>query len=154
MRSGRRLAIDVGSVRIGLAQCDSDCILSSPLAAITRSQDEQSLQEIVSIIEEIQPIEVYVGDPVSLSGNETESTVDARTFAKDLANLISAPLLLVDERLTTVSAAAKLRGSGQTSREMRSKIDSASAVEILEFALATERSTGNAPGRLVGSENG
>jgi len=150
MDKGRRLAIDVGTVRIGLAICDPDGILSSPLAALVRSDE---LSETLSILSELvsdnSAIEVYVGDPISLSGGQSSSTKDARDFAEKLADLISVPVRLVDERLTTVSASAKLRVSGKNAKQSRSLIDSASAVEILEQALATVRVSGKAPGQLV-----
>jgi putative Holliday junction resolvase len=150
MEKGRRLAIDVGTVRIGLAICDPDGILSSPLAALGRSQDlSETLQIVSDLVTEHNAIEVYVGDPISLSGGQSASTRDAREFAEKLADLISAPIRLVDERLTTVTASAKLRDSGKDARQSKSLIDSASAVEILEQALATLRVSGKAPGRQV-----
>ena len=110
MERGSRLAIDVGTVRIGLAVSDPDSIVSTPLPALVRSKLlVESLQEILSLISENGVIEVYVGDPLSLSGVETASTQDARQFALQLAELTSVPVRLVDERLTTVTASAKLR---------------------------------------------
>jgi putative holliday junction resolvase len=155
MRKGRRLAIDVGSVRIGLASCDPDGILSSPLSAISRRDSaSETIQEIAELVSELAVIEVLVGDPISLSGNQTGSTKDARELAIRIASAIAVPVRLVDERLTTVSAQAKLRESGKDSRTSKSLIDSASAVEILEQALNTERSTGQAPGILVADLDG
>jgi putative holliday junction resolvase len=150
MRKGKRLAIDVGTVRIGLASCDPDGILSSPISALSRSESSfESVQAIVSLVNELDVIEVLVGDPISLSGSATSSTRDARQLAAEIASVISVPVRLVDERLTTVSAQTKLRQSGISSRDAKSLIDSASAVEILEQALNTERSTGKAPGVLA-----
>jgi putative Holliday junction resolvase len=150
MEKGRRLAIDVGTVRIGLAICDPDAILSSPLPALARSSElAETLDAISNLVDEYSPVEVYVGDPISLSGGHSASTQDARSFAMKLADLISVPIRLVDERLTTVTASAKLRSSGKDSKQSRSLIDSASAVEILEQALATLRVSGTTPGELV-----
>jgi putative Holliday junction resolvase len=150
MEKGPRLAIDVGSVRIGLAICDPDGILSSPLPALGRSNELMDTLQLVSeLVAENSVIEVYVGDPISLSGGQSASTRDAREFAEKLAAQISVPIRLVDERLTTVTASAKLRISGKDAKQSRSLIDSASAVEILEQALATIRVSGKAPGQLV-----
>jgi putative holliday junction resolvase len=150
MRKGKRLAIDVGSVRIGLASCDPDGILATPLPAFQRSNSKADLAQVVSdLVSENSIIEVIVGDPISMSGSITSSTEDAREVAKQIASAISIPVRLVDERLTTVSAQAKLRQSGKDTRESKALIDSASAVEILEHALASERSNGIAPGVLV-----
>jgi putative Holliday junction resolvase len=150
MEKGRRLAIDVGSVRIGLAICDPDGILSSPIPALGRSNELLDTLQLVSELVAVNSvIEVYVGDPISLSGGQSASTRDAREFAEKLAALISVPIRLVDERLTTVTASAKLRSSGKDAKQSRSLIDSASAVEILEQALATLRVSGKTPGELV-----
>jgi putative holliday junction resolvase len=155
MRKGKRLAIDVGSVRIGLASCDPDGILSTPLSAISRSSSvSETAQEIAKLATELAVVEVLVGDPISLSGNHTSSTRDARDIATAIASEVSVPVRLVDERLTTVSAQAKLRESGISSRDSKSLIDSASAVEILEQALNTERLTGEACGILVAEIDG
>jgi putative Holliday junction resolvase len=154
MRKGKRLAIDVGSVRIGLASCDPDGILSIPLEAIARKEPlSQTVQAIVDLVSELAVIEVLVGDPISLSGKTTSSTVEARQLAIEIAGVISVPVRLVDERLTTVSAQAKLHQSGKDSRSSKSLIDSASAVEILEQALNIERSTGLPAGVLVADMN-
>jgi putative Holliday junction resolvase len=95
-------------------------------------------------------IEVYVGDPLSLSGSETASTKDAREFAVQLAELASVPVRLVDERLTTVTAYSKLRQSGKNAKAAKDLIDSASAVEILEQSLNISKQSGKPAGLRVG----
>ena len=154
MDRGSRLAIDVGTVRIGLAVSDPDSILSTPLPALIRSKLlTETLQEILSLISDNGVIEVYVGDPLSLSGEETASTQDARQFALQLAELTSVPVRLVDERLTTVTASAKLRLNGKNAKAAKSLIDSASAVEILEQALNVSKQSGRPAGLRVGGLN-
>ena len=154
MERGSRLAIDVGTVRIGLAVSDPDSIVSTPLPALVRSKLlVESLKEILSLISENGVIEVYVGDPLSLSGVETASTQDARKFALQLAELTSVPVRLVDERLTTVTASAKLRLNGKNAKAAKSLIDSASAVEILEQALNVSKQSGRPAGLRVGGLN-
>jgi putative Holliday junction resolvase len=112
-----------------------------------------SLQEILSIVSENGVIEVYVGDPLSLSGSETASTKDAREFALQLSELSSVPVRLVDERLTTVTASAKLRQNGKNAKAAKSLIDSASAVEILEQALSISKQSGKPAGLRVGGRS-
>jgi putative holliday junction resolvase len=154
MERGSRLAIDVGTVRIGLAVSDPGSIVSTPLSAVARSKVlTESLQEILNLILENGVIEVYVGDPLSLSGVETASTQDARQFALQLAELTSVPVRLVDERLTTVTASAKLRLNGKNVKAAKSLIDSASAVEILEQALSIAKQSGKPAGLRVGGLN-
>jgi putative Holliday junction resolvase len=150
MRKGRRLAVDVGSVRVGLALCDQEGILASPLPAVKMTEpNSEVLKTIVDLACEYSVLEILVGDPVSLSGRITPSTELARRFAIEINKAIDLPVRLVDERLTTVSAHKKLREAGNTSRESKSMIDSASAVEILEQALSFERLTGNPAGMLT-----
>jgi putative Holliday junction resolvase len=150
MDRGSRLAIDVGTVRIGLAVSDPDSILSTPLPALIRSKLlGETLQEILSLISDNGVIEVYVGDPLSLSGEETASTQDARQFANQLAELTSVPVRLVDERLTTVTASSKLRLNGLNAKAAKDLIDSASAVEILEQALNVSKKSGKPAGLKV-----
>jgi putative Holliday junction resolvase len=155
MRIGRRLAVDVGRVRLGIALCDQEGILASPLEAISRSLVlSETISSLANLVDVHDVIEVYVGDPLSLSGKETDSTSDARSLAAELSQAISIPVRLIDERFTTVTAATKLRASGISAKESKSIIDSASAVEILESALSFEKSSGESPGVLVGDSVG
>ena len=155
MRTGRRLAVDVGKARIGIAICDSEAILSSPLEAVARlSSASDTVASIAALADVHGVIEVYVGDPLSLSGKETASTNDARLIASELSKAIAVPVRMIDERLTTVTATAKLRASGVSAKDSKSIIDSASAVEILETALSFEKSSGLAPGHLVSDSVG
>ena len=147
--------MDVGKVRIGIAICDTEAILASPLEAIARlSSATDTVASIAELVYTHGVIEVYVGDPLSLSGKETDSTNDARQVASELSKALSVPIRMIDERLTTVSAAAKLRASGINAKGSKFLIDSASAVEILDSALSYEKSSGLAPGNLVGDSIG
>ena len=155
MRLGRRMAIDVGKSRIGLAVCDREAILSSPLEAVSRlSSLAETVSSLVNLAVDHEVFEVYVGEPISLSGADTESTTDARLLASELSGSLSVPVRLVDERLTTVTAASKLRAAGLNAKSSKSIVDSASAVEILELALDFERKSGLVPGSLVGDSIG
>lgn len=139
MERGRRVAFDFGDVRIGVAVCDADAILASPLAVLN-SSDKNLFNKIMAMMEEIEPIRIFVGLPVNMSGSESESAEKARGFAKKLEQLTKIPILLVDERLSTVSAQSKARESGKTARETKDLIDALAAVEILESGLNHERS--------------
>jgi putative Holliday junction resolvase len=149
------MAIDVGKSRIGLAVCDREAILSSPLEAVSRlSSLAETVSSLANLAVDHEVFEVYVGEPISLSGADTESTTDARLLASELSGSLSVPVRLVDERLTTVTAASKLRAAGLNAKSSKSIIDSASAVEILELALDFERKSGLVPGSLVGDSIG
>lgn len=137
-RLGRRLAFDYGDVRIGVAVCDADGILATPLEHLL-SKDPGLISAISRLCEEYEPAKVYVGLPLNLSGEESESTVKAKTFASAISKVVTCPIEMVDERLTTSSASAALSQAGLSARDQRTRIDSQSAVMILEFGLAKDR---------------
>ena len=147
MRLGRRIAIDHGAARIGIAISSVDALISSPL--VTISAGETAINAVVEVITEHEPLEVYVGLPLNLSGEFTKSTLDAVAFAKALSYLISVEVRLVDERMTTRAAQGQLHASGRNSKVSRSLIDAAAASLILEGAIAFEKSTGNQPGKKL-----
>jgi putative Holliday junction resolvase len=147
MRSGRRIAIDTGKVRVGLAISDQSGVLSFPLNTIKRSSSiSETCQEIQTEISQYEVIEIYVGYPLSLNGSKTPSTEDALEIAMHLSKIVSIPVRMIDERLSTVSASALLQSAGKNTRAQKSTIDQAAASVILEQALETERRLGIAPG--------
>ncbi|HEV8279755.1 MAG TPA: Holliday junction resolvase RuvX [Streptosporangiaceae bacterium] len=153
MRFGTRLAVDVGSTRIGVARCDPDGLLASPLATIRRGPGD--LDSLASLAADEDAIEVIVGLPTGLSGREGAAAAQARAFAEALAaRLAPVPVRLVDERFTTVIAHDALRRGGRGSRARRPLVDQAAAALILQGALDTERTTGKPAGELVGSAAG
>jgi putative Holliday junction resolvase len=154
VRSGRRLAIDVGKVRIGIAASDFHAILASGLETVPRGADlEPNLKRIVELVNEVEPIEIYVGLPVSMSGNHSASTEDAIDFARQLSPLVSSEVRFIDERMTTVTAANALKLSGRDSKSGRQIIDQIAATVILEQAMEQEKSTGKQPGKAMGEIN-
>lgn len=147
LRTGVRLALDWGEARIGVAACDRDGVLAFPIATVRAG--DAAITELVALIADHEPIEVLVGLPRSLSGGEGPAAQRMRGHAQRLAAVCPAPVRLVDERLTTVTASRQLRQSGKKAKQQRTVIDAASAVAILEQALALERGRGEAPGELV-----
>ncbi|WP_263173518.1 Holliday junction resolvase RuvX [Streptomyces sp. SCSIO ZS0520] len=150
MRRGRRLAIDVGDARIGVASCDPDGILATPVETVPGRDVPAAHRRLRALVEEYEPIEVVVGLPRSLNGREGPAAAKIRLFTQELARGITpVPVRLVDERMTTVTASQGLRASGVKSRKGRSVIDQAAAVVILQNALESERTTGAPPGEPV-----
>jgi putative holliday junction resolvase len=148
VREGVRLAVDVGSVRIGVARSDPDGILASPLTVVRSGPNE--LDELAALAASTDAIEVIVGLPTSLSGQEGPAASVARGFAAELAALLAPiPVRLVDERFTTRQAHDALRRSGKDERARRGVVDAAAATVLLQAALDTERATGRPPGELV-----
>ncbi len=149
-RRGTRLGIDVGKARVGVAKCDPDGLLATPVETVPR--DDASVTRIVALSDEHSAVELYVGLPLNMRGEDTASTQDARDFAAALAVASGLPVRLVDERLSTVSAHAALRSSGRTQRSSRNIVDQVAAVVLLQQALDVEKSTGRPPGTPVPQE--
>ena len=152
IRRGVRLALDWGDARIGVAACDRDGTLAYPVATVAAGPTE--LTEIGRLVGEYEPIELLVGFPRSLHGGEGPAALKARGRAAGLAAAVGVPVRLVDERLSTVTAAQRLRASGKRARQQRALIDAAAAVAILEQALAVEGSRSSPPGELVSAPGG
>jgi putative Holliday junction resolvase len=153
VRAGIRLAVDVGSARIGLARCDPDGLVASPLATVARGSGD--LDRIAAFADDAEAIEVIVGLPTTLAGREGSAAADARSFAAALATrLAPVAVRLVDERFTTVIAHEALRERGRNTRSRRSVVDQAAAALLLQGALDGERATGRPAGELVRTVSG
>ena len=151
LRTGRRLAIDVGQARIGLAISDFHGILASPLATVQATEDSSpAIAEIIDLaLRDGEVLEIYVGIPINLQGMSTSSTSNALSFAEELSKQTITPVYLVDERLTTSLANAQLKLIGRSQKDARSTIDQMAAVIILEYALTMEKQSGQRPGFVL-----
>lgn len=161
MRRGVRLGIDVGSVRVGVAICDPDGILATPLVTVARrppggsgqtgsgrpgtrsapdSQQEGTIPadiaEIARLAAEHGSVEIVVGLPVNLAGTEGPAAENAREYARILGDVVSPiPIVLADERMSTVVATRRLSDRGVKGKRQRAVVDQAAAVEILQSYL-------------------
>lgn len=140
MQRGRRIAFDYGDARIGVAICDPDGILASPLTTLSAT-DKKLKMQIADIFAEYEPVAIYVGKPSHMDGSSGIAAEKAAEFCALLATLTKAPILSIDERLSTVSAARNMRESGVKAKSAKSRIDQVAAVAILEFALAIEKNS-------------
>lgn len=140
---GRRLAIDVGTKRVGLAISDPSSIIASPLRTVSPEDLIDSLRELV-VSEEVSVI--YVGLPLHLSGQEGISAEIARATACEIAEVLGIEVRLLDERLTTTSA---LKNSSGTKKPSKENVDQIAAVALLEFALQSERNRGELAGQRL-----
>ncbi|MFT4220390.1 MAG: Holliday junction resolvase RuvX [Microbacterium sp.] len=147
-RPGPRLGVDVGRARVGVARSDRDGLLATPVETVPRRVGDP-VARVVALAVEHAAVEIVVGLPVSLRGDDTASTADARAFAAAVAAASTVPVRLVDERLSTVSAHAALRDSGRSQRSSRRIVDQVAAVVLLQQALDVEKRTGQAPGETV-----
>lgn len=143
---GRRLGIDVGTVRIGVACSDPDGILATPVETVRRDRSGKHVRRLAALTTELEVVEVVVGLPRTLADRTGPSALDAIEVAEALAEVLArgaapVPVRLADERLTTVSAQRSLRAAGVRSKEQRAVIDQAAAVAILQSWLDQRRAT-------------
>ena len=151
---GRRLGVDVGSVRIGVAASDPDGILATPVETVRRDRSGKHVRRLAALAAELDAVEVVVGLPRTLADRTGRSAQDAIELAEALARRIApTPVRLADERLTTVSAQRSLRAAGVRAREQRAVIDQAAAVAILQSWL-DERRASLAKGVTEGGTDG
>lgn len=148
MRTGVRLAVDVGTVRIGVARSDATGMLAVPEQTLDARKDW--LSDLRAIVAEWEPLEIIVGLPLSLDGREREAAGTVREVVGRIAHAIpGVPLRLVDERHTTTMAQTLMRDAGVSTRQGRRFVDQAAAVIMLQQTLDTERATGEPPGVLA-----
>lgn len=144
---GRRLGVDVGTVRIGVAVSDPDGILATPVETIRRDRTDRHLRRLSQLAEELEVVEVIVGLPRTLADRNGPSAQDAIGLADDLTRRIApTPVRMADERLTTVTAQRSLREAGVRARGQKAMIDQAAAVGILQSWLDQRRATRNEVG--------
>jgi putative Holliday junction resolvase len=148
---GRRLGVDVGKVRVGVALCDPDGILATPLVTVSRdntfSQEGAAadsvpadIAELVRLVTEHEAVQVVVGLPIRLNGAEGPAAIDIRAYADRLARAVApVPIVLTDERMSTVVATRRLAERGVRGKRQRAVVDQAAAVEILQSWLDAQR---------------
>jgi putative Holliday junction resolvase len=143
---GRRLGVDVGKVRVGVALCDPDGILATPLATVSRDMGAAAdsvpadIAELVRLVREHEVVQVVVGLPVRLNGAEGPAAIDSRMYAERLASAVDpVPVVLADERMSTVVATRRLAERGVRGKRQRAVVDQAAAVEILQSWLDAQR---------------
>jgi putative Holliday junction resolvase len=143
---GRRLGVDVGKVRVGVALSDPDGILASPLVTVPRDMGAAAdsvpadIAELVRLVSEHEAVQVVVGLPVRLDGSEGTAAIDIRAYAERLARAVGhVPVVLADERMSTVVASRRLAERGVRGKRQRAVVDQAAAVEILQSWLDAQR---------------
>jgi len=140
------LGVDVGKVRVGVAVSDPDGILATPLVTVSRDLGAAAdtvpadMAELVRLVGEHEAVQIVVGLPVQLSGTEGAAAIDIRAYAERLARAVGhVPIVLADERMSTVVATRRLAERGVRGRRQRAVVDQAAAVEILQSWLDAQR---------------
>ena len=137
MTFGRRLGIDYGQARIGVAICDMDGMVATPLNTIKNSS--KLFADLAKIIDEYQPTGIFLGKPMQLSGVEGATVELVAAFAQRLNESFDIPITFVDERLTSGHAQKLLKSAGKNSRESKGLVDQLAAVAILELGIQIEK---------------
>lgn len=152
-RSGARLGVDVGTVRIGVALSSAGTELAVPLETVTRGVGD--CERLATLIRDHDVVRVYVGDPLTLAGEIGMAASAVRVFAGRLVNAVpDVDVRLIDERLTTALSGRQMRAAGRDSRHSRKYLDQAAAVSILQNAVEIERATGRPAGVPVEQDSG
>ncbi len=138
--SGERiLALDVGERRIGVAVSDPTGLLATPLQAIDRTRSPSAVSEVIRLAEEYGACEIVVGLPTSLSGRPGTQVQRVKRFVDALVDQTPVPVVLRDERYTTLKAERLLRVAGRQPSRDRGRVDSAAAALILQSHLDSRR---------------
>ena len=134
------LAVDYGDARTGLAGCDASETITSP---ITPQIEEKSMNKVAAAVVEVARARgaegLVCGLPKNMDGSEGARAAKCRRFAARVANAAGLPVILWDERRTTVSAAAILSDNDVFGKKRKNRLDSVSAAVLLESHLAWRR---------------
>ena len=135
---GRVLGLDLGDARIGVAISDDARRMAVPLGTV-RTGAPADVRAIAELVREHAVTLVVVGHPLLLSGRSGERAHHAERFAAALTGLLDVPVLLQDERLSTVEADRALREAGASGRDRRRAVDRSAATVILQAWLDSDR---------------
>ena len=130
------LAVDYGDARTGLAICDQGELLASPVGVIHSWRMEQVLAETAAAAREHRAERIIVGNPINMNGTRGTRSELCTEFARQLHELAGLPVLLWDERSTTVSATQYLNATDTRGKKRKAVIDAVAATIILESYLA------------------
>lgn len=131
----RVLAIDLGSVRVGIAVSDELGLMAHPRPHLPAKDTRALLGALAQLARDEEVGRFIVGLPRHLNGSEGRGARDARRFASALAKHTSLPVDLVDEWLSTREAHARLQEGGNKQKDTRGRIDSAAAAVLLQSWL-------------------
>ncbi|MEL6339899.1 MAG: Holliday junction resolvase RuvX [Myxococcota bacterium] len=136
----RILGVDVGTVRVGLALSDPLGLTAQPLEVVIRKQRDPGTR-IRELVDEHHVQRIVVGQPYSLSGEESPATDAVASFVKDLRTRVTCPIELWDERLTSVQAERAMIEGGASRKKRRAELDKVAASFILQSYLDAHSGT-------------
>lgn len=133
--TGRLLGVDTGTVRVGLAVCDPDRTLASPLETYTRKSPDKDAAFFARLCQQESITGIVVGLPVHMNGDEGVKAKEARAYGAWLTAVTGLPVAYHDERCTTAAAEEMLWAAGLTHKQRKERRDKLAAMLILQAYL-------------------
>jgi putative Holliday junction resolvase len=138
--TGRIVALDLGTMRIGVAVCDELRVTVRPLATIERKSWKKLLLQVKEILGEYDAAALVLGLPYNFDGTESKMSAEARRLAHNFSLSLDIPVFLQDERVTSYEAKGRLWQRGLSEKEAAREKDAEAAAIILEDFLDRARS--------------
>ena len=132
MLNGRVMALDVGKVRVGVALTDGLGLTAQPLLTLWRKTRTEDMRSLLRLIRKHEVVQVVVGNPLHLTGEESAWGAKVRDFAEVLRERSGIPVEMWDERLSSVAAHEILNEAGMKRQERKFVVDQVAATVILE----------------------
>jgi putative Holliday junction resolvase len=133
--NSRLLGIDHGNKNIGIAICDENHLVATPLTTLYKTKFENLLKEIKEIISENNIKGIVVGDPINMDGSLSKSSQSAHDFSRNLSKYITVPIAMWDERLSSVGSFKITKDLAINTSKRVKNLDKNAAAFILQGAI-------------------
>jgi len=137
------LGVDLGKARTGVAVCDKNEMLASPVEVVKEHNRERLLLRVAALAKERRAELIVLGLPRNMDGSEGESAQNARAFGAEIANLTGLPVEFSDERGTTITAHGFLNETNTRGKKRKETVDAVAATIILQNHLDYRRNKMN-----------
>lgn len=138
----RLLGLDIGEKRIGVAVSDPGGSLARSLRVIERGAKERDLEVIGQLVRDLDVARIVVGYPRNMDGTVGEQAKRVERYARELEQVVHVPVILWDERLSTVAAERLMREAGLRGEKKRERVDAVAAAVILQDYLDSRQFAG------------
>lgn len=126
------MAVDLGKARTGIAVCDKTQFLASPLCVIEEWNKERLLDKVAELAKSEKAEQLVIGLPRNMDGSEGESAQNARDFAEKISSMVNVPVVMQDERCTTMIAHRYLNDTNVRGKKRKNTVDAVAATVILQ----------------------
>lgn len=133
------MALDIGEKRIGIAICDPQMSVASPICVLSAAEVVAGAKSFQRVLDDWQPEALLCGLPKTLSGEEGPQAQHIRQVAQEIGAQCDLPVQFADERLSSSQAKRSLREKGMSEKEMRGKVDMIAASMFLQAWLDARR---------------